>query len=71
MGGQFLIAGLILILIFTILLSIVIKNFKNGIKSKESFKCLIRKNSIYIGILILEVIGVILARIKFYIDYGL
>lgn len=65
------IPGLIILLIFIILLFIIIKSFVNGIKRKERVKDLITKNSIYIGILILEVIGVALARIKFYIDYGI
>lgn len=65
------IAGLILILIFSMLLYIIIKNFIYGIKNKERVKILIKKNSIYIGILILGVIGIMLARIKFYIDYGI
>ena len=65
------IAGLILILIFITLLFIIIKNFINGIKSKENIKNLIKENSIYIFIIIIEIIGVVLARIKFYLDYGI
>lgn len=60
----------ILILIFVVLLAIIMKNFIKGIKKKENIKDLLMKNRIYIFILILQIIGVTFARIKFYIDYG-
>jgi|GEM_PF-3852246 len=61
---------LILILIFIVLLTIIMKNFIKGIKKKENIKDLLMKNRIYIFILILQIAGVTFARIKFYIDYG-
>ena len=65
------IAGAILLGIFTILFTIIIRNFVTGIRNKDNYKLLFRKNIIFIGILALEVIGVILARIKFYLDFGI
>ena len=64
-------AAFLIIFIPIILLTIIGKSFIKGLRRKEKIKDLIKKNRIYIWILVIEIIGLILARIKFYMDFNI
>lgn len=49
----------------------IITNLRRRIKKKENLRALLMKSRIYIFILVCAIVGLALARIKFYIEYGI